>query len=660
MLDNQIELIGDAWLIEQIEALTDEIEHLKPSDFNERARYLPDSVTPRPGFMSFDVNPYMREIVDCCDPRSPVREVNLKKGVQITYSTMLESVLLYYIAHIKTRPSMMVSADRELVKGRIENYILPMLQQSDLAHLIQSSDEGNSRKTGKTSNHLQWAGGGFLIPGGANNADKMRMYSIMLMLKDEIDAWPDVVGKDGDPDKLTDDRCSAFWETRKIYRGGTPLIKGSSKIQHQFERGDQRVYKVRCKSCGFPQALRWHHVNKDNGVIGGFSWETDQGVLVQESVRYLCQNCGHPHHEYDKTRLFSPDHGAEWVPTSRPVSPGIRSYHLPAFYSPADFKPWHGLVSDYLDAYDTEERKVKDIGRYQIFYNNVLGEPFEVMGSKVQFTQVSAHRRSVYRAGTVPNTYATEYSGSHVLFLVCTVDVHKTNLAVSVFGVCRDARLYLIEYQRIEDEDCTDPAAKCWSTLRDLVSEKEYEGDDGKIYPITLTMIDAGYANDTVSDFCASFEGGVFAVLGRERPAKNQQIKEFAPFTTQSGSVGYRVLVDHYKDRMAPVLRREWQEDDGPQKPYHFNAPVDISDKALKELTVETKREKKDERGNVSFYWHRPQGADNELWDLTGYCFAAVEIYAHAICIDHFELKTVNWPQFWDFIEQEGRGQFYR
>ena len=99
MLD--LSKLGADWLAGEVDGLTEEIEHISPVKFNEENRYLPDSVTPLPGYMSFDINPYMREIVDACDPRSPVREVNLKKGVQITYSTMLESVLLYYMAHIK-------------------------------------------------------------------------------------------------------------------------------------------------------------------------------------------------------------------------------------------------------------------------------------------------------------------------------------------------------------------------------------------------------------------------------------------------------------------------------------------------------------------------------------------------------------------------------
>ena len=255
--------IGSDWVIGEIEGLTEAVDHLKPSDFNEANRYLPESVTSIPGYIRYDVNPFMREIIDCFDLDSSVREVNVKKGVQITYTTLLESVMLYYMAHAKTLPLMYMTADKELATARIENNVIPMINQSGFSHIIRSSDEGNTRKTGKTANHLQWEGGGYMVPFGAKNADKMRSYSIAIMLKDEIDAWPDTVGKDGDPDSLSDDRCSGYWERRKIGRGSTPLIKGKSKIEAAYLRGDQRVYNILCKSCGFPQSLRWETIDKE-------------------------------------------------------------------------------------------------------------------------------------------------------------------------------------------------------------------------------------------------------------------------------------------------------------------------------------------------------------------------------------------------------------
>lgn len=647
--------IGSDWLVDQVESMVDHIEHVSPSEYNEKVRYLPASVTSIPGYIRYQVNPYMREIVDCFDVNSPVREVNLKKGVQITYTTVLESGALYFMGHIKTLPMMYITADKELATARIENNFIPMLNESDMAHIVRSNDIGNTRKSGKTKDHIQFEGGGYLVPFGARNADKMRSYSMCIMLKDEIDAWPDTVGKDGDPDALSDDRCSAYWDRRKIFRGSTPLIRGRSKIQKAYERGDQRKYEVLCIHCGHPQFLRWETLDDETGVVGGFQWDMDEGTLVLESVRYCCQKCGGAHYEHDKERLFSPDYGAKWVPTARPAEPNIRSYHLPALYSPIGMQPWYKCVGAYLKGFDTEERKVKDPALYQVFYNNILAEPFEIMGSKVSFVSVSAHRRAVYRFGEIPNVYAKRWTGSPVLFLTCLVDVHKNNLAVGVFGWCKDAKSFLIDYWRFEDKgpepDCGDLSSPVWGRLRELIEEKRYTADDGKVYGITTTLVDAGYANDTVNNFCGDYASGVYPILGRDRAAKNQKIQEFAEFETQIGTIGYRITVDHYKDRLAPVLRRDWVEE-SEQNPYHFNAPVDTTDRQLKEFTVESRRERTDANGVVSNFWYRPGNARNELWDLLGYGHASVDIIAWDLCVKRMELDTVDWPVFWKYIEE--------
>lgn len=645
----------DAWLVSQVLKLTDEKLTLKISEWAETKRYLPPQVTSMPGFYSYDVAPFLREIADCLSIESYVRELDLMKGAQIGATVgVLENAIGYVIDHVKSAPVMLLTADAELAQIRVESYITPMLQHSELSHLIRSADESNKRKTGKTKQRMEWAGGGFLVPFGARNADKLRSISIQYLLEDEVDAFPDKVGKDGDPQKLAEARTKAYFETRKIARISTPLLKGTSRIARGFERGDQRRYFVPCKNCGEFQVLIFQGGRTDSREKPyGLTWETKDGILLADSVRYLCKFCGHPHRNSDKAWMLP---RGEWRPTATPKDPEHRSYHISALYSPVGMFPWEAIVRDWMEAWDEEAKNTKDVGLLQEFYNNILGEPFEVMGSRVRFSAVSAHRRPVYRLGEIPNKYAAQYAGSSVLFLTCQVDVHKKNLAVSVMGWARDARCFLIDYQRFEvqgdEDDCSETSSPVWGRLQTLMEETIYTADDGKKYGITLTLIDAGYANDTVTTFCSSYASGVYPILGRERPAKNQAIKEFAEFKTQQGTVGYRILVDHYKDRIAPVLRREWMEDAGVQKPYHFNAPVDISDKQLKELTVETRREKQDENGNISYYWHRPGNARNELWDLLCYGHCGVEIIAWAICIQHFELTTIDWPQFWDYIER--------
>lgn len=217
------------------------------------------------------------------------------------------------MGHVRTLPIMYMAADKDLAAARIENNILSMLHQSDMAHIIRSSDTGNIRKTGPTKDHIQFLGGGYLVPFGARNTDKMRSYSICVMLKDEIDTWPDTVGKDGDPDALSDARCKGYWERRKIFRGSTPLIKGSSKIEAAYRRGDERKYKVRCVAYSFPQELRWEIIDRDTSeATAGFAWDPNEsGSLALDSVRYLCRNCSAAHFAHDKEMLFSTEAGAE-------------------------------------------------------------------------------------------------------------------------------------------------------------------------------------------------------------------------------------------------------------------------------------------------------------------------------------------------------------
>lgn len=643
------------WLAQQFDALTAEMEVMTPSKWAEQKRYLPPSVTTLPGYYRFDVAPFLREIVDCLSVDSPVREVAVMKGVQLGLTVgVLENTIGYYVDAVKTAPVLMVTADAELAKIRMESYVTPMLQFSGLDHLIKSADEKNTRKTGKTDKKIEWVGGGFLIPFGAQNANKLRSVSIQILLRDEIDGWPDVVGKDGDPIKLSADRTAAYESSRKILDISTPLIKGQSKIEQRFRLGDQRYYFVCCLGCGHPQTLRWRRENPDTGEITGIVWDLDENKnLIPGSVRYLCERCGHAHTNDDKTRLLSPEYGAHWKPTAEPSHPHIRSYHISALYSPVGMQTWEACVRKWLEAWDVEHNRPRDNGQLQVFYNNVLGETFEIRGEKLRFDTVSTHRRHSYSFGEIPNEWASQFCGSPVQILTCAVDVHADNLAVAVFGWCKDRRSVLVDYWRFsgDTEQLDDQAT--WGRLQELILAKTYVADDGKLYRLQLTLIDSGYRADQVYQFSELFTSGVFPVKGRELPPKSAAIKEFSEFVTPMGTRAYGITVDMYKDRLSAALRKPW-DTMGQQPAGFFNAPINITDKQLKELTVETKREKieKSTGKRIGFEWHRPSGAANELWDLLVYNAAALDIIAQDYCRNALELEFVNWTAFWEHCEQ--------
>lgn len=639
-----------AFLRRRCALLTTETRELRPSEWSEKKRYLPASSTSLPGYYRFDVSPYMREIIDCMSPESSVRHVTIMKGVQIGATTLLENTIGYYIDQVKTAPMMLVTADAELAKLRIESFVVPMLKHSGLDHLIKSLDEQNPRKTGRTDKKYEWEGGGFLVPLGAVNANKLRSIPIQVLLRDEIDGWADNVGKDGDPVKLSADRTASYEATRKIFDCSTPLIKGSSKISRLFEAGDQRRYFVRCLGCGHAQVLRWQRVNNETGVVSGITWETDQGRPVEGSARYLCEQCGHAHENNDKTRLFAPGN-AEWRATATPTTAQHRSYHLSALYSPVGMQSWDACVAKWFEAWDVENNRARDNLALQVFYNNVLGEPFEVRGVKLRFEIVSAHRRHAYQYGQVPNKWLAEACASPVLIATLAVDVHIDNLAVAVIGWCRGRRAVLLNYWRFQGdtEQLENPAT--WGRLRQVIEETEYRADDGRAYRIQLSLIDCGYLTDTVYRFCERYQAGVFPVRGREAPPRNAPIKEFWKYTTESGQLAWAASVDMYKDRWSAYLRRSW-DGIGVQPEGFFNAPIDATDEQLKELTVETRREKIDKLTNrrLGFEWHRPSGANNELWDLLIYNNVALDIIAYDVCIQQMQLEAIDWDAFWSAI----------
>lgn len=647
------------WLAEQFEALTTELKVLSPSQWAEQNRYLPASVTPMPGLYDFGVTPYLREIVDCMDVESPIREVTFMKGAQVCATTgVLENTIGYFIAQVQTEAIMLLTSDSNMAKVRMDQFITPMIQHSGLEHLIKSSDEKNPRKTGKTDKKLEWFGGGYLLPFGAVNANNLRSVPMRGLLRDEVDSYTNS-GKQGDPMKLSESRTAAFEGSRKTLNISTPLFKGTSRIHEKFVQGDQRYYFVRCLKCSFPQEIRFHCENEKTGLVAGLSWELENEALVPDSVRWICVECGYGHINEDKQRLLAVEHGAHWVPRAVPLDKTHRSYQLSALYSPVGMQTFDACVRQYLEAWDRTRNRMKDSEKLKVFYNNVLGLPYEVRGDRVPVQAVSGHRRDCYSFGQIPNKFCERFCGSAVLLLTCTVDVQKDNLAVAVFGWCRDRRAVLIDYWRFEGDTEQLDDAGTWGRLRELLEDHVYTADNGWKYKIQIALVDSGYRTDQVYRFCGEYpSGGVFPVKGRAAPPKNATLKEFSEFETPNGVRAFSVTVDFYKDRWAAALRRDWDGLDV-QPIGHFNAPGlepgSITDAQLKELTVEVKRPRAPSATgqDPGFEWHRTPGANNELWDTLIYANLALDLLAYNVCRDQLQLEFVSWPAFYDICEDQ-------
>lgn len=645
-------LNDDEWLAEQFEALPDRIRRTSPSEWAEQNRYLPASVTPMPGPFSFDVAPYLREILDCMDVRSPVREVTVMKGSQICMTVgVLENFIGYAIGEVRTAPIMFVTATDDLVKVRLDKYITPMIEQSGLADVIASTDTLSKRKSGKTDKQVSWYGGGFMIPTGANGPAMLRSISVRFALEDEIDGWPMSVGGEGDPVALVEKRTDAYAPIRKLLRISTPLEAGSSRIKPHHDAGDRRKFHVPCLECGEFQELRFEG-RGEHGVLYGITYDLkpDGETLVPGSVRYVCKFCGHAHTNSNKGPMLR---AGKWVATREADHPTFRSYHINALYSPAGMLSWESVVMGWLKAWDVAQHRPRSVDLLRVFYNTVLGEVYEDRGTKVTLAGAKRHRLSAYRFGEIPNQYMQAHAGGPAQIVLCTVDVHKESLRVAVFAFSPNESMFLLDYHTYDgDTERLDDAAT-WGKLKELIVSRVYIADDGRRYRVARTFVDAGYQSKTVYQFCKQWAHGVTPIAGRAGTTKGQLVKEFQKFTTSAGTVGAHIAVDFFKDELSAVLKRKW-DGEGTMPPGHFIAPAEVSDEQLKELTVEYKKMVFDKKTGhkKGVQWIRPSGAANELWDLCCYARGGLAIVAHSVMVEHLELDEVDMPAFWRLCEE--------
>jgi phage terminase large subunit GpA-like protein len=650
MNDNQ-------WLGAQVADVTDELLRLQVSEWAAEKRYLPPELTNKPGFWDNNYNPQLTEIMDCMSADSPIRKVALMKAAQVGATTgPLENFLGYVIDH-NPGGMMYVSADKELTKMGVEVKVDRMIKSCGLADKIRSADV-DSRKTGNTSSKKEFPGG-FLLAVGAQNPGKLRSMSVKNILLDEVDGMPESLGKEGDPIKLAENRSKAFEATRKILYLSTPLVSQTSRILALYKRGDQRKYYVPCKhkDCGHMQPLVWKGKKEDGSEYGIVFETTDKGVLIEESVGYVCENCGGIWRNYDKA-WFLPR--GEWRPTAETQERGLRSYHIPGMLSPPGQFSWVGMVYDYLDAWDAVANRVKDIEKLKTFYNTGLGLPWEERGEAPKYEVIVSHRRLNYSRGEIPNEMALQETGSKVVLLTCAVDVHKYRLDVEVLAWCHHGRSYSVDWRHLEcpegtDTDDLDSPRSPWTALRDLIEREVFVADDGRKYQVQLTLIDSSYKTDTVYTFAKEYETGVYAIMGRDAPVKTARMREFDDYDNKMGARSFNINVTLYKDRLASWLKRDWYE--GEVQPVGYpNYPQDYGDDYFREYEAETKQEKfnKNTKQRMGFYWVKvSESAPNHAWDCRVYNMAALDILIYNTCLLQFGIEAIDYAAFWEWAIAE-------
>lgn len=576
------------------------------SQWADQNRMLTSKASAEPGPWRTNRTPYLREPMDLLSSSSPIQRVVMMFAAQ---TGKTEAGSNFVGASITDSPGPMllvqptVEMAKRLSKQRLESLI------SETPCLKERIAPARSRDSGNTLFAKEYPGG-ILVITGSNSASGLRSMPCRYLFLDEVDAFPADVDGEGDPVSLAERRTTTF-ARRKILLTSTPTVKGSSRIEAEFLRSDQRRFFVPCPLCQEMQWLKWPQMK----------WEKDQ----PETARYECEHCKERFGEVHKGRMLA---AGEWRATA-PGDGKTAGFHLSGLYSPLGWLSWAELVDDFL-------RAKSDAPLLKTFVNTRLAETWdEQTGTRID-AEGLLERVEQYQRGAVPDG---------VLCLTAGVDVQDNRLAVSIWGYGKDEEAWLIEHTEIWGDPTR---AEVWKQL-DVLIEGEYPRADGKKLKVLAACVDSGgHCTAEVYSYCRTPRKGqmVVAIKGastRGKPPIGRESKvdlNLRGRVIKRGASVYSIGTEGIKDSIFGRLRTNTEPGPGY---LHFGHAA--TQEYFEQLTAERKVTKFNRAGMPLSEYVKKSNARNEALDTCVYAYAALHLLYR-----RFDRRTI-WSQLADKLE---------
>lgn len=440
---------------------------LTVSEWSDRHRMLSSKASAEPGRWRTSRTPYLKAIMDCLSPNSPVERVVFMKAAQLG-ATEMGSNWIGYVIHHAPGPMMAVWPTVEMAKRNSKQRIDPLIEESAaLAALIAPA---RSRDSGNTILAKEFRGG-VLVMTGANSAVGLRSMPVRYLFLDEVDGYPLDVEGEGNAISLAEARTRTF-ARRKIFIVSTPTISGASAIEREYEASDQRRYFVPCPHCGHRQWLRFERLRWDRGQ--------------PETVAYVCESCEVPIAEHHKTAMLEQGEWRSTIQEDGTQGPGGKTagFHLSSLYSPVGWRSWRDIAAAWDSAAGKESGSAAAI---KTFKNTELGETWVEEGEAPDWQRL-VERREDYRIGSVPR-------GG--LLLVGSADVQKDRIEASVWAFGRGKESWLVEHRVLMGDTARDAV---WKRLAEMLAET-WTHASGAQMPLARFALDTGFATQEAYAF---------------------------------------------------------------------------------------------------------------------------------------------------------------
>lgn len=446
---------------------------------------LPSEQADVPAGFDLYYAPYLLGIFHAWD--SDAGEVVTQKGAQIAYTTALGA---YLGARIDRDPCAIVGlfAGEEAAREWVDEKFVPTVQATPA--LARRIDTTTSRKAGNRALFKRFPGG-FLKLGGSRSIHKVKSTPAPLVFVEEPDDSKENLRDQGDAIQLLWERAKRFRRSKRIL-GGTPSVKGISRVEAHLERSDKRVLPIRCHGCGESHVLgfehvRWQEAGPEHPIYG---------QAQPETAVYACPHCGLEWSDAERKSNIratcfdartAGDPWGGWEPTAE--FHGTYGFHeLGEVYSCLPGAGLPALVRDYLEA--QHRKALGDENAWIVFVNSKLGRPYEYTGEEIGAEQLR-DRADDYPPLQIPR---------NGLLVTAGIDVQHDRLYVIIRAWGPGAESWLLYFDEISAERTSiDREDRCWSDLSDLLF-RTFPSAAGYSVPLSALTIDCsdGHTSDAV------------------------------------------------------------------------------------------------------------------------------------------------------------------
>ncbi|MBL8752259.1 MAG: phage terminase large subunit family protein [Planctomycetes bacterium] len=562
-------------------------EHLSPTEWADRFRFLDPLVNAAGGRYSSDFTPYAREWLDNA-AIGWVRQTTIVAGTQIGKTETINNAIGFAIAQ-DPGPAMLVVPRAVDIQTTQERRLVPMIDATPVLR-EQRTDHAHDEKR----REMLFRRSILYLRSSQSPAD-LASVPVRYLFCDEVDKYPGWSGREAAPLDLARERQRTFWNAT-TYVVSTPTTRDGT-VYREFLDGDRRRYWLPCPFCNWWQLLEWKQIRIPPTV------RTAKEMRRERSATYHCSRCNVAIPDTAKRDMLR---RGVWIPEGHTAEAWLggerdrdradhRSYHIWAAYSP--WLTWWEIAAKFLKA------KADPASSLMNWVNSWLAEVWE--------DKVEAPTDDNVAAAIVPGLTmgGGEQVPPHVLVATAGIDVQKDRAYYVVRGWGYDEESWLL-------------AAGQVATLEELgdVLFRNVWASRGSV-GVRCALMDSRYRRDEVVDLARRWPQLRLGVgVDRQGPIDFTTARlEKHPRTGQplpNSLLIWSLSVGRFKDYVAHRMR----------KPETWHLPEDLPDGYRAQVTSEHKIRVRTGARDVERWVVKPGSAANHYWDAEVYAAAAAKM----------------------------------